>query len=92
MPKVRIISTFISYSQVTLDSIFTAVLFTSEHSEIVRYTDEGNLTEICKWKVDLSNLPSFMQNANIAGPSTPFYTGVVYPLRSVVRKLIEWCC
>jgi hypothetical protein len=65
---------------VILDSIFTAVLYTSEHSEILRYTDEGDLTEICKWTVDLAHLPSFMQNANIAGGLKPFYTGVINPL------------
>ncbi|KAG7441203.1 uncharacterized protein BT62DRAFT_1012015 [Guyanagaster necrorhizus] len=31
------------------DSAFMAVMFTSEVDEVMRYTDEGQTTEHCKW-------------------------------------------
>jgi hypothetical protein len=39
----------------------------------MRYTDEGETTELCKWTVDLSSLPSFRNNA--ATHPSGFYTG-----------------
>ena len=39
----------------------------------MRYTDEGELSELCKWTVDLSSLPTFRQNATVGGAG--FYTG-----------------
>jgi hypothetical protein len=42
----------------------------------MRYTDEGETTEICKWTVDLAPLPSFQQAA--AGSQFGgFYTGAL---------------
>ncbi|KAL1737699.1 hypothetical protein HDZ31DRAFT_70895 [Schizophyllum fasciatum] len=29
----------------------------------MRYTDEGETVELCKWTVDLSSLPTFRQHA-----------------------------
>lgn len=41
----------------------------------MRYSDEGETNELCKWTVDLSSLPTFQQNA--ASPQMGgFYTGV----------------
>ncbi|PPQ68984.1 hypothetical protein CVT25_009169 [Psilocybe cyanescens] len=45
----------------------------SDSDKIMRYTDEGETSELCKWTVDLSSLPTFRQNA--ATPQTGgFYT------------------
>ena len=59
---------------VQLDSFFVAVLYTSESDKIMRYNDEGETTELCKWTVDLSSLPAFQQNASMGQPGG-FYTG-----------------
>lgn len=40
----------------------------------MRYTDEGEMSELCKWTVDLSSLPTFRQNAS-APQMGGFYTG-----------------
>jgi len=37
----------------------------------MRYNDEGETNELCKWTVDLSSLPNFRENANLSGG---FYT------------------
>lgn len=55
------------------DSTFVATLYTSDAERIMRYTDEGETTELCKWTVDLSSLPSFRNNA--AMQPGGFYTG-----------------
>lgn len=58
-----------------LDSFFVAVLYTSESDKIMRYNDEGETIELCKWTVDLSSLPAFQQNALLGQPGG-FYTGM----------------
>lgn len=35
---------------------------------------QGETTELCKWTVDLSSLPTFQQNASVLQPNG-FYTG-----------------
>jgi hypothetical protein len=40
----------------------------------MRYTDEGETTELCNWTVDLSSLPTFQRNAGMPQPGG-FYTG-----------------
>jgi len=57
------------------DSSFVATLYTSDTDKMMRYTDEGETTELCKWTVDLSSLPTFRQNAAIPQMGG-FYTGV----------------
>jgi hypothetical protein len=45
----------------------------------MRYTDEGEVLELCKWTVDLTSLPTFQQNAavsNMAGFYTEFELGL----------------
>ena len=61
---------------VCLDRMFVAVLFTSERSDHVRYVDEGDLVELCKWTVDLGSLPTFQQHASsqAAAMGHGFYT------------------
>ena len=39
----------------------------------MRYTDEGEATELCRWIVDLKALPSFQQHMKEAN-SEGFYT------------------
>ncbi|CUA69590.1 hypothetical protein RSOLAG22IIIB_08597 [Rhizoctonia solani] len=50
------------------DSKFVAVLYTSESERVMRYTDEDEMSELCKWTVDLSTLPSFAEHARMGGP------------------------
>ncbi|KAJ7584841.1 hypothetical protein C8J56DRAFT_949180 [Mycena floridula] len=69
----RLSTKFCKFSQSSQDAAFVAVLYTSESDRIMRYTDEGETFELCKWTVDLSSLPTFQQNA--AMPQTGgFYT------------------
>jgi hypothetical protein len=72
----RITTTFCKFSQSVQDSIFVAVLYTADVDKAMRYTDEGEMMELCKWTVDISSLPSFRQNASIPHPKG-FYTGRV---------------
>ena len=61
-------------------------MYTSESDRIMRYTDEGETTELCKWTVDLSSLPAFRQGA-LSGAG--FYTGTiafVWALRILMVK------
>ncbi|KAL9710549.1 hypothetical protein Ac2012v2_006084 [Leucoagaricus gongylophorus] len=60
------------FSQSAQDAVFVATLYTSDSGIIMRYTDEGEITELCKWTVDLSSLPSFRNNA--ATQPGGFYT------------------
>ncbi|KAG8704387.1 hypothetical protein FRC08_002254 [Ceratobasidium sp. 394] len=55
------------------DSTFVAVLYTSDSERVMRYTDEGETSELCKWTVDLSSLPSFAEHARM-GNQNGFYT------------------
>ena len=57
-----------------LDSSFIATLYTSDSDKIMRYNDEGETNELCKWTVDLSSLPTFRENASMI-PMSGFYTG-----------------
>ncbi|OJA20948.1 hypothetical protein AZE42_03492 [Rhizopogon vesiculosus] len=60
---------FCKFSQNGQDCIFVAVLYTSDSDKMMRYTDEGETTELCKWTVNLSSLPTFQQNASIPQPN-----------------------
>ncbi|GAA5940680.1 hypothetical protein JCM3775_004761 [Rhodotorula graminis] len=55
----RLRSRFCKYVKDPRDSVFTAHLFVSNSEELYRYTDEGDLTELCRWTVDLAALPRF---------------------------------
>lgn len=68
----RVQTKFCKFSQNAQDRLFVAVLYTSDSDKIMRYTDEGETIELCKWTVDLSNLPSFQQQA--ATVQGGFYT------------------
>lgn len=69
----RLTTKFCKFSQTPSDSAFVATLFTSDSERIMRYTDEGELLELCKWTVDLSSLPTFQQNASSSSMGG-FYT------------------
>ncbi|KAG6856845.1 hypothetical protein H0H87_012903 [Tephrocybe sp. NHM501043] len=71
----RLTTKFCKFSQTNQDSTFIATLFTSDSEKIMRYTDEGETTELCKWTVNLSSLPTFQQNAAVP-QLNGFYTGV----------------
>ncbi|KAK1232190.1 hypothetical protein PQX77_004671 [Marasmius sp. AFHP31] len=71
----RLATKFCKFSQSVQDSSFVAVLYTSDSDRAMRYTDEGETTELCKWTVDLSSLPAFQGNAAAsASQGGSFYT------------------
>ncbi|KAI9512146.1 actin-like ATPase domain-containing protein [Russula earlei] len=55
------------------DRIFVATMYTSDADKIMRYTDEGETVELCKWTVDIGSLPSFQENASMP-TQNGFYT------------------
>ncbi|KAF8637103.1 hypothetical protein AX17_003007 [Amanita inopinata Kibby_2008] len=61
----RLTTKFCKFSQNLQDSTFVATLYTSDSDKVMRYTDEGETTELCKWTVDLSSLPTFQQSASM---------------------------
>ncbi|KAF8904785.1 hypothetical protein CPB84DRAFT_1677131 [Gymnopilus junonius] len=69
----RLTTKFCKFSKSAQDSSFVATLYTSDSDQIMRYSDEGETNELCKWTVDLSSLPTFRQNAAIPQMSG-FYT------------------
>ncbi|EIW56662.1 actin-like ATPase domain-containing protein [Trametes versicolor FP-101664 SS1] len=69
----RLKTTFCKFSQTPNDRMFVATLYTSDSDKIMRYTDEGEINELCKWTIDLGALPSFQQNASVPN-SNGFYT------------------
>ncbi|KLO16492.1 actin-like ATPase domain-containing protein [Schizopora paradoxa] len=68
----RVQTKFCKFSQNPQDRLFVAILYTSDSDRIMRYTDEGETNELCKWTVDLGNLPSFQHAAN--SQPNGFYT------------------
>ncbi|KAF8150922.1 actin-like ATPase domain-containing protein [Crassisporium funariophilum] len=69
----RIITKFSKWSQSIKDGQFVAMLYTSDSPKVMRYTDEGNLEELCKWSVDLTSLPHFGLDASRSSQNG-FYT------------------
>jgi hypothetical protein len=59
----RLTTKFCKFSPSAQDSSFIATLYTSDSDKLMRYNDEGETNELCKWTVDLSSLPTFRQNA-----------------------------
>ncbi|KAL7412278.1 actin-like ATPase domain-containing protein, partial [Mrakia frigida] len=68
----RIKTRFCKFSTDPSDKIFVAVLYTTDSSRTMRYSDEGDTEELCRWTVDLSGLPSFQENMHRG--SFGFYT------------------
>ncbi|KAI0289645.1 actin-like ATPase domain-containing protein [Russula brevipes] len=69
----KIKTKFCKYSQTPNDRIFVATMYTSDVDKIMRYSDEGETTELCKWTVDIGSLPSFQENASMP-TQNGFYT------------------
>ncbi|GAA5915261.1 hypothetical protein JCM6882_003386 [Rhodosporidiobolus microsporus] len=87
----RLRSRFCKFSRGPADCMFTAVLYVSDADEIYRYTDEGEIVELCRWSVDLSPLPAFQYNAaaaNGAGFFTEFDLGLVLSSAEVIGVLL----
>ena len=59
-----------------VDFTFVITIFASDEDKVMRYTDEGKITERCKWAIDISSLPVFKHNASMY-QSGGFYTGNV---------------
>ncbi|KAJ3486412.1 hypothetical protein NLI96_g4257 [Meripilus lineatus] len=64
---------FCKFSQNGQDRMFVATLYSSDSDKIMRYTDEGETQELCKWTVDLGVLPTFQQNSGMPNRNG-FYT------------------
>jgi hypothetical protein len=73
------------------DSILEAVLYTSDSDRIMRYADEGDLTKLCRWSVDLAPLPNFQKQVRSI-PSGGFYTGkcALAHLRASPETILSW--
>ncbi|KZT37177.1 hypothetical protein SISSUDRAFT_1071277 [Sistotremastrum suecicum HHB10207 ss-3] len=69
----RVKTKLCKFSATAADRTFVAVLYTSDSDRLMRYTDEGETQELCRWTVDLGTLPTFQQHANASNPSG-FYT------------------
>jgi len=69
----RLRTKFCKFSANPSDRTFVADLYTSDSDRVMRYTDEGETQELCKWTVDLGTLPSFVQHSHMPHPNG-FYT------------------
>ncbi|KAK4049950.1 hypothetical protein OIV83_003774 [Microbotryomycetes sp. JL201] len=88
----RLKSRFCKFSKGPNDTLFTAILFVSDADKIYRYTDEGEIYELCRWTVDLAALPSFQWNAQSStgnGFYTEFDLGLVLDSAEVIGVLMN---
>jgi len=69
----RVKTKFREFSSTPQDRNFVAAIYTSDSDKIMRYTDEGETSELCRWSVDLGSLPGFQRHANNPPPGG-FYT------------------
>jgi len=97
-------ASFSKFSQTPQDRVFVAVLYTSSVDKVMRYTDEGEITELCKWTVDLGTLRPFQNyalNPTGQGFTTEFELGleldsaevrgvVIYEGREVGRVVFDF--
>ena len=51
-------------------------MYTSDSDQLMGYTGEGGTTELCKWTVDQSSLPTFKHAA--MSQTGGFYTGELF--------------
>ncbi|GAA5822338.1 hypothetical protein JCM10212_005680 [Sporobolomyces blumeae] len=86
----RLKSRFCKFSRSPSDCFFTAILYTSDEDKIFRYTDEGEIIELCRWTVDLSPLPSFQYHAqaSLGGFYTEFDLGLILDSAEVLGVLL----
>lgn len=87
----RVRSRFCKFSRSSRDCHFTAVLYVSLEDAMYRYSDEGELQELCHWSVDLSTLPSFRHNAenSSAGFYTDFDLGLILDSAEILGVLLD---
>ncbi|GAA5942523.1 Hsp70 family protein [Sporobolomyces koalae] len=87
----RLRSRFCKYSRGPSDCHFTAILYVSDEDKIWRYTDEGEIVELCRWTVDLSTSPSFQYQAqtSTAGFFTEFDLGLILDSAEVLGVLLD---
>jgi len=69
----RLKTKFCKFSADANDRTFVADLYTSETDQMLRYTDEGQIQDLCKWTVDLGTLPTFRLYSQQPHPNG-FYT------------------
>ena len=62
------------------DRTFVAGLFSSDSDKTIRYIDEGELIDLCRWTVDVGSLPNFQKQAENP-PQGGFFTGMEYVSR-----------
>ncbi|GAA5969837.1 hypothetical protein JCM3765_004591 [Sporobolomyces pararoseus] len=87
----RLRSRFCKFSRSPVDCYFTAILYVSDEDKIFRYTDEGEILELCRWSVDLSTLPSFQYHAQncSGGFYTEFDLGLILDSAEVLGVLLD---
>jgi len=61
------------FSESREDSVFQAILYSSDSDKTLRYSDDPEASELCRWTVDLSSLPTFQKHAVEFHPGG-FYT------------------
>ncbi|GAA5878397.1 hypothetical protein JCM8547_007907 [Rhodosporidiobolus lusitaniae] len=87
----RLKSRYCKFSRSPADCLFTAVLYVCDSDQIYRYTDEGEIVELCRWSVDLSPLPAFQYSAQMSGGGsfwTEFDLGLVLDSAEVLGVLL----
>ncbi|KAF6747910.1 actin-like ATPase domain-containing protein [Ephemerocybe angulata] len=62
----------ITSSLIAKDSGFVVTLYTSNSDQIMRYLDQGEVLEVCKWNVGLPSLQVLHPNATISTKPTIF--------------------
>ncbi|KAG9098792.1 hypothetical protein FRC06_005972 [Ceratobasidium sp. 370] len=77
---------FRKFSKSIEDCVFEVQVFTSDSERTLRYTDEGETSELCKWTIDLSLLPSFKEHARVESRNG-FYTEFELGLRLETNEL-----
>ncbi|GAA5841891.1 hypothetical protein JCM3766R1_002529 [Sporobolomyces carnicolor] len=87
----RLRSRFCKFSRSPTDCFFTAILYVSDDDKIFRYTDEGEILELCRWSVDVSTLPSFQYHAQSSsgGFYTEFDLGLILDSAEVLGVLLD---
>ena len=85
----RLVSRFCKFSRGPTDALFKAVLYVSDHDGILRYSDEGEIYELCRWTVDLAALPAFQQVANCGGGYVEFDLGLILDSAEVLGVLLD---
>jgi len=54
-----VLKTFRKFCEGPHDNLFVANFYSSEHAEMERYVNGGDLAFLSTWEIDLSNVPAF---------------------------------